>query len=151
MNSLIRDFCSADDANSVKQLLDIFDNIDILYEEGIFFDLVIPKGNVEICKSLLNYFETKQFPTKNTEYHEAREKLVEILENATDSVELSPEIKEILSPYIDFENSEHDTLNDSFSNLEDLLVFNYDESHPQPEEHNTANVALSGNNIPEVH
>lgn len=44
MNSLIRDFCSADDANSVKQLLDIFDNIDILYEDGIFFDLVIPKG-----------------------------------------------------------------------------------------------------------
>lgn len=150
-NKSLYNFCGWNDTKRAQELLDLFDDIDILYENGVFFDLAISKGNVEICKSLLNYFENKQFPTKNTEYQEAREKLVEILENATDSIELSPEIKEVLSPYIDFENSEHNTLNDSFSNLENLLVFNYDESHHQPEEHNTTNVALSGNNIQEVH
>ena len=150
-NKSLYNFCGWNDTKRVQELLDLFDDIDILYENGVFFDLAISKGNVEICKSLLNYFETKQFPIKNSKYQEAREKLVEILENATDSVELSPEIKEVLSPYIDFESSEHNTLNNSFSNLEDLLVFNYDELHLQPEEHNTTNVALSGNNIPEVH
>lgn len=150
-NKILYDLCRWDDTKRVQELLDLFDDIDILYDNGGFFDFAISKNNVEICKALLNYFETKQFLTKNTEYQEAKEKLVEILENVTDSVELSPEIKEVLSPYIDFESSEHNTLNDSFSNLEDLLVFNYDESHPQPEEHNTTNVALSGNNIPEVH
>jgi len=148
-NKMLYDFCRWNDTKKVQELLDFSDDINILYDNGGFFDFAISKGNVEICKSLLNYFETKQFPIKNTEYQEAKEKLVEILENATDSIELSPEIKEVLLPYIDFENSEHNTLNDSFSNLEDLLVFNYDELHPQPEEHN--NVALSGNNIPEVH
>ena len=120
MNSLIRDFCCADDTNSVKQLLEIFDNIDILYENGIFFDFAISKENVEICKALITYFEDKQFPTKSTEYQEAKDKLIEILENATDSVDLSPEMKQILTPYIDFEGSDHDTLNDSV--LDDYKV-----------------------------
>ena len=120
MNSLIRDFCCADDTNSVKQLLEIFDNIDILYENGIFFDFAISKGNVEICKALITYFEDKQFPIKSTEYQEAKDKLIEILENATDSVDLSLEMKQILAPYVDFEGSNHDTLNDSF--LEDYKV-----------------------------
>lgn len=150
-NKSLYNFCGWNDTKRVQELLDLFDDIDILYENGVFFDLAISKNNVEICKFLLSYFETKQFPIKNSKYQEAREKLVEILENATDSVELSPEIKEVLSPYIDFESSEHNTLNDSFSNLEDLLVFNYDEPHPQPEEHNTTNVVLSGNNTHEVY
>jgi hypothetical protein len=97
-------------------LLEIFDNIDILYENGIFFNFAISKGNVEICKALITYFEDKQFPTKSTEYQEAKDKLIEILENATDSVELSIEMKNILSSYINFEFSEDDRLNDSFFN-----------------------------------
>lgn len=111
-------FCGWNDTKKVQELLNLFDDIDILYENGAFFDFAISKGNVEICKALITYFEDKQFPIKNTKYEEAKTKLIEILENATDSVALPTEMKEILSPYIDFEGSEHDTLNDSFSDID---------------------------------
>jgi hypothetical protein len=146
------DYCRWNDSKNVKKLLKKSSDIDILDDRGIFLRLAISGNNLEILKSLLTYFEEKQFSTKNTEYHQVREKLVEILENATDSIELSPEIKEVLSPYIDFENSDHNTLNDSFSDLENLLGFSTEEIHPQVEEHNTTtNVVLSGNNIQEAH
>jgi hypothetical protein len=53
---------------------------------------------------------------KQPTYQEEKNKLIEILENATDSVELSIEMKNILLPYINFESSEDDRLNDSFFN-----------------------------------
>ncbi len=115
-NRTLYDFCRWDDTKRVQELLDLFDDIDILYENGAFFDFAISKENIEICKVLLDYFEIKQFPIKNTEYKEAKNKLIEILENATDSIELSIEMKNILSPYINFECSEDNRLNDSFFN-----------------------------------
>ena len=116
-NSLYTFFCSNNSSNILFSLKE-FDGIDVLYQNGFFFSCAISKGNVEICKALITYFEDKQFPIKNTKYEEAKTKLIEILENATDSVDLPTEMKEILSPYIDFEGSEHDTLNDSFSDID---------------------------------
>ena len=111
--------------NFTEKAIDILEkskDIDILYEEGVFFRFAISKGNVEICKSLLEYFENKQFPLKNKDYEEVKEKLTEILENAIDEVELSPEMQEVLRPYVNFDNSFEDRLNDSFLNEIDLPV-----------------------------
>ena len=116
-NSLYTFFCSNNSSNILFSLKE-FDGIDVLYQNGFFFSCAISKGNVEICKALITYFEDKQFPVKDRKYEEAKEKLIEILGNATDNVVLSPEMKKVLSPYIDFEGSEHDTLNDSFSDID---------------------------------
>ena len=111
-NTFISDFCSLNDAKLVKQLLNIFDDVDVLYNEGIFFDFAISKGNTDILEALLTYFENKQFPEKNNDYEEAKTKLIKLLKNAIDQVDLPARIKELLNPYIDFEEStdsrEHD-------------------------------------------
>jgi hypothetical protein len=119
-NSLYTFFCSNNSSNILFSLKE-FDGIDVLYQNGFFFSCAISKGNVEICKALITYFEDKQFPVKDRKYEEAKEKLIEILGNATDNVVLSPEMKKVLSPYIDFEGSEHDTLNDSFSDVDQTI------------------------------
>ena len=115
-NKNLYDFCRWNETERVVRILNNFKDIDVLYENGSFFDFAISKNNFEICKSLLDYFENKQFPVKNVQYQEEKSKLIEILENASDSVELSIEMKNILSPYINFESSEDDRLNDSFFN-----------------------------------
>ena len=115
-NKNLYDFCRWNETERVVRILNNFKDIDVLYENGSFFDFAISKNNSEICKALLDYFENKQFPVKNVQYQEEKSKLIEILENATDSVELSIEMKNILSPYINFESSEDDRLNDSFFN-----------------------------------
>ena len=115
-NKNLYDFCRWNETEQVVRILNNFKDIDVLYENGSFFDFAISKNNFEICKSLLDFFENKQFPIKDVQYQEEKNKLIEILENATDSVELSIEMKNILSPYINFESSEDDRLNDSFFN-----------------------------------
>jgi len=115
-NKTLYNFCIWNDTKTILELLYTFDDINVLYENGSFFYSAISKENIEVCKALLDYFENKQFPIKDVQYQEERSKLIEILENATDSVELSIEMKNILSPYINFESSEDDRLNDSFFN-----------------------------------
>ena len=115
-NKTLYNFCIWNDTKTILELLYTFDDINVLYENGSFFYSALSKENIEVCKALLDYFENKQFPIKDVQYQEERSKLIEILENATDSVELSIEMKNILSSYINFESSEDDRLNDSFFN-----------------------------------
>jgi len=119
-NDILYNYCCWNDTNQIIKILDRYnkdsDEINILYENGAFLNSSISKNNFEMCKSLLDFFENKQFPIKDVQYQEERSKLIEILENATDSVELSIEMKNILSSYINFESSEDDRLNDSFFN-----------------------------------
>jgi hypothetical protein len=115
-NKTLYNFCIWNDTKTILELLYTFDDINVLYENGSFFYSAISKENIEVCKALLDYFENKQFRIKDVQYQEERSKLIEILENATDSVELSIEMKNILSSYINFESSEDDRLNDSFFN-----------------------------------
>ena len=111
-NDILYSFCCRNDTDQVKTIFKRFnkntDELDALYSHGWLFNIAISKNNVEICKMLLDFFENKQFPIKNNEYAEAKEKLKEILENATDSIELSPEMKQVLSPYLNFEDSDSD-------------------------------------------
>ena len=104
-NNLYTFFCTNNTSN-IKTILEIFNEIDVLYENGIFFEFALSKGNnVDVCKALLSYFENKQFPEKNREYEEAKGKLIEILENITSDMDISSEMQKVLSPYIDFEDS----------------------------------------------
>ena len=99
----VTDYINWGDISLILTKLKEFKYFDVLYDEGRFFSLAIEKNYCEIVKSLIQYFETKQFPIKNNEYSEAKEKLKEILEDATDSIETSAEMKQVLSPYLDFE------------------------------------------------
>jgi hypothetical protein len=119
-DSLYTFFCR-DNSLNIFSILKTFNGINVLYENGFFFSYAISKGNIEICQALLDYFETKQFPKKNLQYEEARNKLVEVLENIVEEMDISSEMKKVLSPYITFEGSEHNTLNDSFSDIDQTI------------------------------
>ena len=47
----------------------------------------------------------QKFPIKNKAYEEDKSKLIVILENITSEMKLTSEMKKVLSPYIDFEDS----------------------------------------------
>ncbi|XP_047130074.2 uncharacterized protein LOC105847592 isoform X1 [Hydra vulgaris] len=107
--------------DQVQGVLDAFDDINILYRKGVFFEYVFSKNNVKIFEALMAYFENTQFPKKNKFYKEKKKKLTKILENLAYGMELSSEMKKSLSKYIDFDNSsidsrENDFDNESFSN-----------------------------------
>ena len=139
-NKDLYDFCNWNETKYVQSVLSRFNNLDVLYEEGILFRFAISKGNSDICGSLLKYFDEVQFPIKNKSYEEAKEKLTDILENATDGVELSQGMKEVLAPYIDFEGSIDERLNDSF--LDEITIpFENETLNSSEEERN-----LAGNN-----
>jgi len=118
----LSDYIAWGDSNLVIKELSHISNLDLFYDGGRFFNFAISENNYEICKSLIDYFENKLFPVKNDVYEEAKEKLTEILENAIDGVEVSKEIQEVLSPYINFDNSFDERLNDSLLNEIDLPV-----------------------------
>ena len=99
-------------------------DLDLTYKEGKLFILAVEDNNVKLVEPLLDYFNTNQlakYTSGSTEYLLLKNKMRDILELAIEDVSLSEEMKEILSPYIDFEGSEHGTINDF---LED-----YQESH----------------------
>lgn len=185
---------SAQNEDLVKDILSSNNNLDVLHGKGTFFIRSIENNNIKIVEALLEYFEKNQlskYDSRSIEYYNLKTQLIEIIDIAIDEVNLSSEMKEILSPYIDFEGSEHDTLNDSFSDIdqttfiknfnkdavsknllneeilrkfdietkpnnqiktmENLLDFGDSGTHYQVEEHDTANIVLSGNLAHEVH
>jgi hypothetical protein len=107
----------------VSNILNKNIDLDLTYNEGEFFTLAIESNSVEIIKTLLDYFNNNQLAkhtSGTTEYLLLKNKLRSALETAIEDVELSQEMKKVLSPYIDFESSEN---NDSF--LEDEHLDNY--------------------------
>ena len=82
-NDILYNYCCWNDTNQIIKILDKYnkdsDEINILYENGAFLNSSISKNNFEMCKSLLDFFENKQFPIKDVQYQEERSKLIEIL------------------------------------------------------------------------
>jgi uncharacterized protein YecA (UPF0149 family) len=129
-------FCFQNNTEGMKLMLQTFDKIDVLEDEGILFKIAISKNNFEICKALLSFFENKQNPNQ-----QQKDELKDILEEITSFSDISQEMQEVLEKYLPKEDfiSEQD--------LSDLLGFDIEETFPQIEEHNSnANVTLSGNN-----
>ena len=138
---LYNNFCWNEQKEVIK-ILSTCSNIDVFYKNGIFFEFALSKGNIDICNALLNYFENKQFPIKNKAYEEGKTKLTEILENITDEMKLTSEMKKVLSPYIDFEDSvdsrEHDFDEVDLQFLQLPISFENDQNHE---------ITTSGNTI----
>ena len=107
-------YFTLNDFEEVKQiLLNHYENIDTIYENGVFFELAILKDQPDILKTLLHYTNDKNIDLT---------KITNILEAAIDDIDLSPEMQEILRPYINFDNSFEDRQNDSFLKDIDLPI-----------------------------
>lgn len=92
----------------VKTLLSEDKSLDITYENGRFFKISIKDNSYDIVKALLNYFEEKQlsrYDINSEKYNELRAQLKNILEDVIEEKDLSLKMQEVLSPYINFEDS----------------------------------------------
>lgn len=149
MNNLLKDFCRNNDLSSVKEILNASNSLDVLTNNGDCFRFAISKKNTEICRALLEYFENKQFTVKNNLYENAKEKLIEILENAIEGIDISSEMQDALRPYINFDNSFEDRLNDSL--LEEItLPFENNDLNRQDEMHTAGEGSTHTHNNPEI-
>lgn len=130
----------------VQEILNNNKNLDVMFEDGVLFQMSIDNGSSDILKIFLKYFENTQYPIKDQVYKGAKEKLTGILESAIDGIELSKEMKEVLAPYIDFEDSIDERLNDSFLN-EITIPFENETLNRATEEE----INLAGNSDPVIH
>ena len=89
-NFILYGFCSLGNFdNAQKILIQNIDNIDILYDNGVFFDFAIVKNDITFLKLLLKYAKEKQY---------SESEIVEILSKIPEnniSLEFSAENKEI--------------------------------------------------------
>ena len=92
-------YCCWSDEEGAIRMLEMFDDIDVLYGEPETIRIIIANDQVRLLRVALDYFEHKQFPVKDEKYQEASEKLKEILEDATDGTGIAPEIKALISEY----------------------------------------------------
>ena len=99
----------------VQDILSKNRDLDLLYKNGRFFKMAIENNQIDITEMLLEYFKDNQLSRYNNnseEYNNLENQLIEVIEVVIDEVELLHEMKKILSPYIDFEDSidskEHD-------------------------------------------
>ena len=104
LNYNLYHYCRRNYTEKIIETLKEGKDINVLYQEGIFFRFAIKDNNLETCSALLTYFEQKQFPNKDDKYLEARDQLQEVLENAICEREISKEMKQVLSPYLNFED-----------------------------------------------
>ncbi len=105
----------------VQDILSKNKSLDLLYRDGKFFNMAIETDCIDIVVSLVNYFNNYQlakYTSGTAEYLLLKSKLRSALETAIEDIDISQGMKEVLSPYIDFEDSEHNTLNDSFSDID---------------------------------
>ena len=100
-NNLYTFFCANNSIN-IKRILELFNGneIDVLYENGMFFKTDISNNNSEICQALLSFFETKQNPSE-----EQKEQLKDILEEITSFSTISKEMQLVLKNYIPYEEN----------------------------------------------
>lgn len=99
----------------VKKILDGNKDLNVMFDDGVLLQMSIDNGSNSIVQVLLDYFKVNQLNKHqigSKEYNNLHNQLTEILENLIEEIELSPEIKKVLSPYVDFEGSvdsrEHD-------------------------------------------
>jgi hypothetical protein len=106
--------CRSNDLANVELLLSGSRRIDIMYKNGIFFDLAVSNDSYSILKALLEYFE-------NNMLHDTSQNLVRrsqlktVLENSfAEASKVSPETEQLISLYTELDFS------DSESNIDDL-------------------------------
>jgi hypothetical protein len=112
-------------------------SLDLLsYKEGKLFVLAINSGNSKVLKLLLDYFHENQlgeYKEGSTEYMTLKKHLHAVLETAIEDEEISEEMRELLSEYINFNDTS------SESAREELLKMDNDEFATEDSSYNTDN------------
>jgi hypothetical protein len=107
----------------VSDVLKSNKNFDVMHNEGRLFWMSIELGNVKITKALLKYFEENQlgkYEEGSHEYHKLKCQMRDILEIAIEDVDLTEEMEELLSKYIDFTDEEAEREN-AIKEIDDLI------------------------------
>ena len=100
-SELLHSYCILNDTESASWVLDTFNDIDLLYREGAIINSIVVNNNTHLLQAALDYFENKQFLDKESKkYEEANQKLVEILEEASEWVCTSPDTNAIIFKYL---------------------------------------------------
>lgn len=99
-SKLLLHFCVCDKEEDALWLLNTFDDIDILYDEGSIVRSICVKNRPHLLKAALDYFENKQFLDKGAQYQDSHHKLLEILEEASDWTDSSSEMHSLISEYL---------------------------------------------------
>lgn len=97
-NIMLADYVSWDDNKKVSEVLNQERDIDLLYDDGIYFKLSIKHDNVKMLNFLLQYYEQTNF--KSSEYKTAKYNLQQVLKDAVNTFALSEEIQEVLVKYL---------------------------------------------------
>ena len=93
-------FCSNNNIAGVKAILGLSDTIDVMAGNGILFQIALSHRNHEMCATLLSFFENKQNPSDAE-----KERLKDILEEATSFANVSPEMQKVLKNYIPIDDT----------------------------------------------
>lgn len=119
-NRLLSNYCRWNDNKSVVELLDQSLDIDLTYNDNIYFRLAFKNNNVEMLNSLLDYYEKTQLQgdSNSLEYKVAKHKLQTVLQDAINSVDVSKEMQAILEKYLPKEEDNDRELDD----LEDIQL-----------------------------
>ena len=117
--STYSDLANAISRNSKESTCSILQKdqtLDLFYKEGKFFILAVELGNIDITSLLLDYFskcQLSKYEYRSQEYTLLKNKMKETLEIASEDVELSDEIKDALSPYLNIHSDDEGTERDS--------------------------------------
>ena len=134
-NIQLSNYCRWDDSISVKNFLNKYADIDILYENGIYFRFAVKNDNVNILNNLFQYFEKTKLQEHPQDIYSvplARCQLQEILREAVETYEFSEEMQTALNRYLPKEGEETEQ---GLTDIENVLSFNSLKSENDLDEH----------------
>lgn len=119
-NYTLYQYCRRNLTSKIIELLEQYQEIDVLYEEGSFFIFAISKNNTEVVEALLSYFEKTQFPVKDNNYcyQLYKNKLREVLHETLDTYDISEEMQKIINSFISTDNDTDSRKSDCFLGIE---------------------------------
>ena len=101
-NILLSDYVSWDDTKKVSDMLNQYKDIDLTYDDGLYFKLSIKHDNSKMLNVLLQYYEQTKLKGNfdSIEYKVAKCKLQQILQDAENTFRLSKESQVVLEKYL---------------------------------------------------
>ena len=106
IHSDIYSYCSLNQFERAQNLLiDSYDVIDVMYEDGAFFEFAISKNNLLMLRCLLEYYYDKNNLSNvspenyNLQQRVAKHKIQQVLSSAVETFDASQEIKNLLTKY----------------------------------------------------
>ena len=109
---LLSDYVSWDDTKKVSNMLNQHPDIDLTYDDGLYFKLSIKHDNIKMLNILLQYYQQTKLKgdLNSIEYKEANHKLQQILQDTANTFRLSKESQTILEKYLPQEDDSNSVL-----------------------------------------